>query len=62
MIAMIDEIFDRTYQHSRSALNGGIDRGLVRLGRSAMQAFRALEASQFSAPWTARRRRFPRDA
>ena len=59
---MIDEIFDRTYQQSRAAVNDGIAQSLAELGRSAMQAFRTLDAIQFAAPWSEPKRRFPRDA
>lgn len=62
IIAMIDEIFDRSYQQSRSSMNAGMALGLAHLGRSAMDAFRALDAIQFEAPWSVRQPRFPRDA
>jgi hypothetical protein len=44
---MRDEFYDRDYQDGRNALHGGIDR----LVDATMQAFRALAAIQFDAPW-----------
>jgi hypothetical protein len=59
---MFDENFDRSYQQSRAALNGGIERGLRQLSYAVSNAFRTLDDIQYSAPWSARRRRTPRDA
>lgn len=44
---MRDELYDREYQAGRDALHDGIDR----LVDATMQAFRALAAIQFDAPW-----------
>ena len=52
---MIDEHFDRSYQSGRAALNGGIDRGLGRLGRSIGAGLDALNRAQFDAPWRRQR-------
>ena len=48
---MVDELFDRSYQSGRAALNDGLVRGLARSGRSLMAAFAALNRIQFAAPW-----------
>nr|WP_294849189.1 hypothetical protein [uncultured Sphingomonas sp.] len=47
---MRDELFDRDYQAGRDALNDGIDH----LVRTTMDAFSALSAIQFDAPWQPR--------
>lgn len=53
---MVDEIFDRQFQAGRADLNAGLDRGFVRLGRSIMSGFEALNRIQFAAPWATSRR------
>ena len=59
---MFDENFDRAYQHSRSDLNAGIDRGIARFSHAVANAFRTLEAIQYESPWSGKPRRIPHDA
>jgi len=54
---MIDEIFDRNYQSGRNQLNTAIATGLKQLSQSVGEAFLALNRIEYSAPWTAPRRR-----
>ena len=48
---MHDEIYDREYQAGRSELHAGIDRAILRIGRSIAATFDAIHAIQFAAPW-----------
>ena len=48
---MMDEIFDRTYQHGRDELNAGIDRAVRKIGRELLSSFNALHRVQWAAPW-----------
>lgn len=57
MVTMIDEIFDRNYQHGRAALNAAIATSLKQLSQSVGEAFLALNRIEYSAPWAAPRRR-----
>lgn len=59
---MVDEIFDRQYQAGRQALHQGIDRGLLRFGRSILAGFEVLNAIQWSAPWVRADRAPSKDA
>ena len=54
---MIDEIFDRNYQSGRNQLNTAIATALKQLSQSVGEAFLALNRIEYSAPWTAPRRR-----
>lgn len=54
MITMIDEIYDRRYQEARARLNAAIAAGIVRLVRSAANAFAVLNRIEYSAPWAGR--------
>jgi len=51
MVTMIDEIFDRSYQASRSELNAAITGGLKRLGHAVGETFAVLNRIEYSAPW-----------
>ena len=51
MVTMIDEIFDRSYQASRTQLNDAVVVGLKRLGRSVGEAFAVLNRIEYAAPW-----------
>lgn len=51
MVIMIDEIFDRNYQHARGELNAAIASGLKQIGQSFGEAFAALNRIEYSAPW-----------
>ena len=51
MVTMIDEIFDRSYQASRSELNAAIGRGMKRLGAAIGNSFAVLNRIEYSAPW-----------
>ena len=57
MVTMIDEIFDRNYQHGRAALNAALATSLKQLSHSVGEAFLALNRIEYSAPWAAPRRR-----
>ena len=54
---MVDEIYDRTYQLSRTDLHLGIARTVGRLGQSVGNAFAVLNRIEYDAPWTARQKR-----
>ena len=56
---MRDEIFDREYQQGREAMNQGIDRLLLAIGRFVTTTGRAIHAFEFDAPW---QRAEPREA
>jgi hypothetical protein len=51
MVTMMDEIFDRSYQHGRAQLNTGLTKLFQRTGTAAMSAFQALNRIEFDAPW-----------
>ena len=51
MITMIDEIFDRSYQHGRAELNAAIGGALARFGHAVGEAFAVLNRIEYSAPW-----------
>jgi hypothetical protein len=51
MVTMIDEIYDRNYQASRSAMNAAIAAGFVRLRRAVGNAFAVLNRIEYSEPW-----------
>ena len=48
---MQDEMFDRTYQHGRAALNRDIAAASDRIASSFGEAMRTLNRIQWSAPW-----------
>jgi len=48
---MIDEIFDRNYQHGRKELNAAIGSVLKYLGRAVGETFAVLNRIEYSAPW-----------
>ena len=48
---MHDQIYDRDYQAGRAELHAGIDRLVLRLGRTLGATFDAIHAIQFAAPW-----------
>ena len=54
MVTMLDEIYDRHYQHARGELNAAIGRGFGRLGHAVRNAFEVLVNIEYEAPWTAR--------
>ena len=54
MITMIDEIYDRGYQHGRAQLNSGIDRSLATISSELSKSLRALHRIEWSAPWLRR--------
>jgi hypothetical protein len=51
MFIMIDEMFDRDYQHGRAQLNAGIDRAVAHLARTLGDSLKALHRIEWSAPW-----------
>ena len=53
---MMDEIFDREYQHGRAQLNSGLDRLFSRIGKATAATFNAVSRIQYDAPWQERRR------
>jgi hypothetical protein len=55
MFAMVDEIFDRTYQLGRAELHDGLRTAFAQFGRTIDGAFGALNRIEYSAPWNARR-------
>jgi hypothetical protein len=57
MITMMDELFDRAYQESRSELNAGLNRAFGRLGHAIDNAFNVLQRIEYNSPWTARKTR-----
>ena len=56
-LIMRDEIYDREYQAARAELHDGIDRLVLRLGRTLGATFDAIHDIQFAAPWRHPRRR-----
>jgi hypothetical protein len=54
MITMIDEIFDRNYQHARMDLNAAIVSGLKHAGQAIGETFAVLNRIEYSAPWAPR--------
>jgi hypothetical protein len=48
---MIDEIFDRTYQHGRAELNDGLDRLFSGIGEAIGGGLAAVHRFEWSAPW-----------
>lgn len=54
---MIDEIYDRTYQSGRAALNAGLDGLFARIGTAVRDSFDVLHRIEWSAPWHERTRR-----
>ena len=60
MITMIDEMFDRHYQHGRKALNESLVTALAGFGNVVAETFRVLHRIEFEAPWArpARRARY----
>jgi hypothetical protein len=53
MIAMIDQIFDRTYQSGRAQLNAAIGHGFKNVAKAVADTFAVLNRIEYSAPWTA---------
>jgi hypothetical protein len=53
---MIDQMFDRDYQHARATLNKQIGAGLNRLARTIADSLRALHRLEWHAPWAANAR------
>jgi hypothetical protein len=53
---MRDEIYDRDYQAGRAEFHAGIDRLVLRLGRTLGATFDAIHDIQFAAPWRRRAR------
>ena len=51
---MVDEFFDRNYQHGRAQLNAGLDRAFSVIGSTLGNSLKALHRIEWSAPWTAR--------
>ena len=51
---MIDEIYDRRYQHGRAQLNSALAAGFARLRAAVANAFDVLNRIEYSAPWTKR--------
>ena len=51
MIAMIDQIFDRTYQSGRAQLNAAIAGGFRKMGKALADTFAVLNRIEYSAPW-----------
>ena len=48
---MVDEIFDRDYQHGRAALNSGLDRLFGLIGCELGKSLDAIHRFEWSAPW-----------
>jgi hypothetical protein len=57
MITMIDEMFDRHYQHGRKALNDSLVSALASFGNVVAETFRALHRIEYEAPWARPARR-----
>ena len=58
---MQDEMFDRTYQHGRAALNRDIAAASATIVSSFGEAMRTLNRIQWSAPWKQPQRRVTRN-
>lgn len=48
---MIDQMYDRAYQHGRAALNAELAAGANGLARTIGDGLRALHRLEWSAPW-----------
>jgi hypothetical protein len=57
MLTMIDQIFDRQYRAARTELNLVLADGLSRAARAFLKSFEVLNRVEYSAPWTAQRKR-----
>ena len=51
MVTMIDEIYDRHYQASRSEMHAALGDAFLRFGRSIANAFAVLNRIEYSSPW-----------
>ena len=54
---MVDEIFDRDYQHGRNAMNAALLDALTRFGHAVSNAFKVLNRIEYAAPWAVKTRR-----
>lgn len=54
---MIDEIFDRTYQHGRADLNDGLEGLFTGMSEAIGGGLAALHRFEWSAPWAPQARR-----
>ena len=57
MLTMIDQIFDRQYRAARTELNHALADAVSRAARAFLNAFEVLNRLEYSAPWTAQRKR-----
>jgi hypothetical protein len=57
MVTMVDEIFDRHYQASRTELNASLLAGFRHFGQAFGNAFKVLNRIEYSAPWAANPKR-----
>ena len=60
MVTMVDEIFDRGYQAARAELNAGIRDAFVGISRTIGDSLRVMHRIEWSAPWTAPRKKTAR--
>ena len=49
---MVDEMFDRDYQHGRAELNAGIDRAVANVARTLGDSLKALHRIEWRRPGT----------
>lgn len=54
---MIDEMFDRTYQHGRAELNSSLAIAVRRIRTAVFNAFEVLNRIEYDAPWLRRARK-----
>ena len=53
MAAMVDEMFDRTYQSARAELNAGVRGAFAGIARTIGASMETLHRIEWNAPWTA---------
>lgn len=54
---MIDQMYDRAYQHGRAALNRDIAAARDSIGSTIGDSLRALHRLEWSAPWRPQQKR-----
>jgi hypothetical protein len=61
MVTMVDEIYDRMYQEGRADMHAGLDRLFATIGREMGKSLKAIHAFEWSAPWTVKVPKSPKD-
>ena len=56
---MVDELYDRSYQQGRAALNDGLDRLFGSVGTELGKSLKAIHRFEWTAPWARANRARP---